>query len=84
MKVLGDNVVIIPAKESKTTKKNGLILTEATRLDKRFRHAEVHASAVDILKTGDKIIYDKNAGQVISLEGKEYTIIKVGDVVIIE
>lgn len=84
MKILGDNILIIPTKESKTVKKNGLIYDEKTRSDKRFRHAEVYASASELVKTGDKIIYDKNAGQVISLEGKEYTIIKLGDVVIIE
>lgn len=84
MKILGDNILIIPVKESKTVKKNGLIYDEKSRSDKRFKQAEVHASAVELLKQGDKIIYDKNAGQVISLEGKEYTIIKIGDVVIIE
>ncbi len=84
MRAIGNNLVIIPAKNSKVTETdNGLLLTEKNKEDIRYQLAEVYSSAVDFVNTGDKIYYDKHAGHKIEIEGTEYTVIKIADVVIV-
>jgi len=84
MVAIGNNLVIIPEKIDKVSKtEGGLLLTDKNKEDIRYQQAEVYASAVDYLKTGDKIYYDKNAGHKIEVDNTEYTVIKVSDVVIV-
>lgn len=84
MQAIGLNLVVIPTKTEKVSStEGGLLLTDKNKEDIRYQQAEVYASAVDYLKTGDKIYYDKHAGHKIEVDNTEYTVIKVSDVVIV-
>ena len=85
MKAVGKYIAIKPIKEVNTKTKGGLILAESQREDVRYRQAEVLVvgGAVEAIKKGDTIYYDKNAGFNIEIDKKSWKIIKENDVVII-
>ena len=85
MKAVGKYIVIDPIKETETKTKGGLLLAESQREDVRYRRAKViePGSDVKVLKTGDKIYYDKAAGFNIEIKKDRYKVIKEQDVVII-
>ena len=85
MKAVGKYIVIDPIKEVDTTTKGGLILAEKQREDIRYRRAKVieTGSEVKVLKKGDEIYYDRNAGFSIEINKDNYKVIKEIDVVII-
>ena len=85
MKAVNKYIVIEPIKEVDTTTKGGLILAEKQREDIRYRRAKVvePGSDVKVLKKGDEIYYDKNAGFGIEINKDNYKVIKELDVVII-
>jgi len=84
MKAVGKFIVIEPIKtDSKTS--GGLLLTEETREDIRYRQGKVVEPGTDVtvLNKGDLIYYDKNAGFGIDIKDLQYKVIKEQDVVII-
>tara|TARA_Y100001937_G_C6990550_1_gene271874 strand:+ start:185 stop:445 length:261 start_codon:yes stop_codon:yes gene_type:complete len=85
MKAVGKYIVINPIKEVDTKTEGGLILAENQREDIRYRTAEVLVvgDAVEVIKQGDKIYYDKSSGFNIEVKGKVLKVIKEHDVVII-
>ena len=85
MKAVGKYIVIEPIKEIDVQTKGGLILAEKQREDVRYRRAKVvePGSAVDILKTGDEIYYDKASGFNIEIDKEQYKVIKEFDVVVL-
>jgi len=85
MRAIGKYIVINPIKEVDTKTKGGLILAENQREDIRYRKAEilVVGEAVETLKKGDKIYYDKSAGFIIEIKKEQYKVIKEFDVVIV-
>ena len=85
MKAVGKYIVIDPIKETETKTKGGLLLAESQREDVRYRRAKVvePGSDVKVLKTGDKVYYDKTAGFNIEIKKDRYKVIKEQDVVII-
>jgi co-chaperonin GroES (HSP10) len=85
MKAVGKYIVINPIKEDNKTTKGGLILADVHREDIRYRKAEVLVTgeAVNAVKDGDKIYYDKAAGFNIEIQKTNYKVIKEIDVVII-
>ena len=85
MKAVGKYIVIKPFKEVNVKTEGGLILSDKQREDIRYRQAEVvnTGTAVDHIKKGDNIYYDKSAGFGIEIENKHYTVIKEFDVVVI-
>jgi chaperonin GroES len=85
MRAVGKYIVIKHIKEVNTTTKGGLILAEKQREDIRYRRAKVvePGSDVSLLKTGDKVYYDKAAGFNIEIEKEQYKVIKEQDVVIV-
>ncbi len=90
IKPLGDRVVIKMLEAEETTK-SGIILTAAAQ--EKPQMAEIVAvgpgGMVDgkevkmELSVGDKVITSKYAGTEIKFEGKEYTILRQGDVLAI-
>jgi co-chaperonin GroES (HSP10) len=84
MKAIGKYIVIKTLKDKDTKTKGGLLLAESQREDIRYRRAKVvePGSAVDILKTGDEIYYDKASGFNIEINKEQYKVIKEFDVVI--
>ena len=85
MKAIGKYIVITPVKESGVKTKGGLLLTEDSREDVRYREAEVVTIGTDVIgvKDGDQIYYDKHAGFGIELEKEQFKVIKEQDVVIV-
>ncbi len=85
MKAVGKYIVIDPIKETETKTKGGLLLAESQREDVRYRKAVVVEPGTDVkvLKTGDKVYYDKAAGFNIEIKKDQYKVIKEQDVVII-
>lgn len=85
MKAVGKYIVIEQIKEVDVKTKGGLILAEKQREDVRYRRAKViePGSDVEVLKTGDKIYYDKAAGFNIEINKEQYKVIKEHDVVVI-
>ena len=85
MKAVGKYIVINPIKEVDTKTEGGLILAENQREDIRYRTAEVLVvgDAVEVIKQGNKIYYDKSSGFNIEVKGKVLKVIKEHDVVII-
>ena len=84
---LGDRVVLKQVEAEETTK-SGLILT--TSAQEKPQEAEVIAvgpgGMVDgkevtmQVKPGDKVIYSKYAGNEVKLEGEEYIIVRLNDI----
>ena len=84
---LGDRVVLKQVEAEETTK-SGLILT--TSAQEKPQEAEVIAvgpgGMVDgkevtmQVKPGDKVIYSKEAGNEVKLEGEEYIIVRQNDI----
>tara|TARA_R110000751_G_scaffold37366_2_gene90590 strand:- start:1179 stop:1436 length:258 start_codon:yes stop_codon:yes gene_type:complete len=84
MKAVGKFIVIEPVKTDGKTS-GGLLLTEETREDIRYRQGKVVEPGTDVtvLNKGDLIYYDKNAGFGIDIKDLQYKVIKEQDVVII-
>jgi co-chaperonin GroES (HSP10) len=84
MKAVGKFIVIEPMKTDGKTS-GGLLLTEETREDIRYRQGKVVEPGTDVtvLNKGDLIYYDKNAGFGIDIKDLQYKVIKEQDVVII-
>ena len=84
MKAVGKFIVIEPVKTDGKTS-GGLLLTEETREDIRYRQGKVVEPGTDVtvLSKGDLIYYDKNAGFGIDIKDLQYKVIKEQDVVII-
>tara|TARA_R100000935_G_C2807114_1_gene153237 strand:+ start:110 stop:370 length:261 start_codon:yes stop_codon:yes gene_type:complete len=85
MKAVGKYIVIEPSKEINVKTEGGLILSDNQREDIRYRQAVVvkPGTAVENIKKGDEIYYDRSSGFNIEIKNKQYTIIKEFDVVVI-
>ena len=87
IKPLGDRIVIANVEAEETTK-GGILLTTASK--EKPQMAEVLAVGpggnVDgkeitmYLEVGQKVIYQKYAGTEVKLEGKDYILVRQGDV----
>jgi chaperonin GroES len=86
IKPLGDRV-LIKAVEAEETTKSGIVLPGTAK--EKPQMAEVIAVGSGILnddkkkneiKKGDKVIYAKYAGNEVKLDGEEYTILKLTEI----
>ena len=86
IKPLGDRVVIKKVEVEEKTK-SGIILTGSAKEEPQV--AEIVAIGAGILndekkkdevKVGDKVIFSKYAGSEVKVDGEEYTILKIADV----
>ena len=85
MRAIGKYIVITPVKESGVKTKGGLLLTEDSREDVRYREGKVITIGTDVIgvKDGDQIYYDRHAGFGIELEKEQFKVIKEQDIVIV-
>ena len=80
---LADNVLVKSAMEEETTA-SGIILATATK--EKSIVSEVVAVGPGTtenpmtVKVGDKVVVTKNVGQNLKLDGAEYSIVKIADV----
>tara|TARA_R110000796_G_scaffold215825_2_gene331870 strand:- start:2376 stop:2630 length:255 start_codon:yes stop_codon:yes gene_type:complete len=84
MKAINDYVVIKTIKEEK--KVGGLLLTDTTDSDNRYKKAEVVSvgDQANIIKEGMIIMYDKHSGHDVRYEEVMYRVIKLRDIVLVE
>ena len=90
IKPLGERVVIKKLEAEEKTK-SGIVLTGSAK--ERPQEAEVVAVGPGALvdgnriamevKVGDKVLYSKNAGTEVKVDGEEYTILKQEDILAI-
>ena len=93
---IGDNILIqLPKEESKENKtQSGILLPKKTEAEARKDIATVVAvgsgrilndgsSLKPVVKTGDKVLFNKYAGTILSLDGVEYLLVRECDLLAI-
>ena len=85
MKAINDYVIVDRVKEA-PKKVSGLILTDRTDSDNRYKRAAIISKGdlVSVVEEGDVVFYDKHAGHDISYGDKLYRCIKLRDIVLVE
>ena len=85
IKTLNDYLVIEEVEQATRRTESGLELTIDQLGDIRYLEGEIVAenASIDVIKKGDRILYDKVAGHYIDLEGTTYKVIRLRDIVII-
>ena len=85
MKAINDYVIVDKIKEE-PKKISGLILTDKTDEDNRYKKATIISvgNMVEIVTKGDVIYYDKHAGHDIGYDNKLYRVIRMRDIVLVE
>ncbi len=85
MKAVNDYIVVERIKEKKTTS-GGLLLTDDTDTDNRYKKAKVVSvgNLADIIKVNTIVMYDKHAGHDIAYEDLMYRVIRLRDVVLVD
>ncbi len=86
LKPLGDRVVIKKV-EVKEVTDSGIVLSESAQEKPQVAEILAIGSGIlnddkkkDEIKVGDKVIFSEYAGQEVKLEGEEYTILKLNDI----
>ena len=85
MKAINHYVIIEKIKEG-PKKVSGLILTDDTDTDNRYKKGKIVSvgNLIEIVKESDTVFYDKHAGHDISYNDKIYQVIKGSDIVLAE
>ena len=85
MKAVNDYVIVDIIKEE-PKKVSGLILTDETDEDNRYKKANIISTGemVEVVKEGDVIFYDKHAGHDIGYNDELYRVIRMRDIVLVE
>ena len=78
--------IIVDRIKTEPKKVAGLIMTDDTDKDNRYIKAKIISCGklVDVLKKGDTIYYDKNAGHGIQYKDTLYQVIRDRDVILVE
>ena len=85
MQAINDYVIVDKIKEE-PKKVSGLILTDKTDEDNRYKKAMIISvgNLVEGVKKGDTIFYDKHAGHDIGYNDELYRVIRMRDIVLVE
>ena len=85
MKAINDYVIVDKVKEG-PKKVGGLLLTDDTDKDNRYKKAKIVSvgNMVEVVKKGDSIYYDGIAGHDIAYNDTMYRVIRARDIVIVE
>ena len=85
MQAINDYVIVDKIKEE-PKKVSGLILTDNTDEDNRYKKANIISvgNLVEGIKNGDVIFYDKHAGHDIGYNDELYRVIRMRDIVLVE
>jgi len=85
MQAVNDYVIVDRIKEE-PKKVSGLLLTDDTDQDNRYKKANIISvgNDVPIVKNGDVVYYDKHAGHDIGYNNEMYRVIRARDIVIVE
>jgi len=76
MKAIG-SYIVLRKQEEEVKNKSGLIMTQYTDKDIRYKLAEVVSAGDDVkgLQPGDKVYYDSAAGSDIRIDGEKLTVV---------
>jgi len=85
MQAINDYVIVDKIKKE-LKKISGLILTDNTDSDNRYKKANIISAGemVEVVKKGDVVFYDKHAGHDIGYKDKMYRVIRSRDIVLVE
>ena len=85
MQAINDYVIVDKIKDG-PKKVSGLILTDKTDEDNRYKKANIISPGemVEVVKEGDVIFYDKHAGHDIGYNDELYRVIRMRDIVLVE
>ena len=85
MQAINDYVIVDRIKEE-PKKISGLVLTDQTDEDNRYKKANIISvgNLVEVVKKGDVIFYDKHAGHDIGYNDELYRVIRMRDIVLVE
>ena len=85
MQAINDYVIVDKIKEGHK-KVSGLILTDETDSDNRYKKANIISAGemVEVVKEGDVVFYDKHAGHDIGYNDEMYRVIRSRDIVLVE
>ena len=85
MQAINDYVIVDKIKEE-PKKVSGLILTDQTDEDNRYKKATIISvgNLVEIVTKGDGVFYDKHAGHDIGYNDELYRVIRMRDIVLVE
>ena len=85
MQAINDYVIVDKIKEG-PKKISGLILTDETDSDNRYKKANIISAGemVEVVKEGDVVFYDKHAGHDIGYNDEMYRVIRSRDIVLVE
>ena len=85
MQAINEYVIVDKIKEG-PKKVGGLILTDKTDEENRYKKANIISLGQDVpvVKKGDVIYYDRHAGHDISYKDKVYRVIRARDIVLVE
>ena len=78
--------IIIDLIKNELKKVGGLILTDDTDTDNRYKKATIVSvgNMVEMVTKGDVIFYDKHAGHDIGYNDELYRVIRMRDIVLVE
>ena len=84
MKIIGQNILIVPFEEE-TKSKGGLLMSASDTKELRYKKATVVAvgDLATSVKPGNFIYFDKAAGHSIRVNEDMYTVIRLQDVVVV-
>jgi co-chaperonin GroES (HSP10) len=84
MKLIGQNILIVP-QEEETKSKGGLLMTASDTKELRYKKATVVSvgNLVEGVQPGNFIYFDKAAGHAIRINEDLYTVITIRDVVVV-
>ena len=85
IKTLNDYLILEEKEQAVRRTESGLDLTIDQLGDIRYLEGEIVAqnASIDVIKKGDRVLYDKVAGHYINLEDKQYKVIRLRDIVIV-
>ena len=85
MKAVNDYIVIEKIKEQKTTQ-GGLLLTDNTDTDNRYKKAKVVSvgNLAELIKVNSVVMYDMHAGHDIDYDDTMYRVIRLRDIVLVD
>ena len=84
MQAINKYIIVNEIKEEKKTQ-SGLLLTVDDQAEFRYKLGEVvnPGTNVEVIKSGDRIYYDKNAGHKVMIGDTVHTVILERDVVVV-
>ena len=85
MQAINDYVIVDKIKEE-PKKVSGLLLTDETDVDNRYKKAKILSvgELVEVVKAGDIVYYDAVAGHDIAYNDSVHRVIRSRDIVIVE